>query len=326
MTVTHNGYRGGTRKGLDVTLGRAPPAMTSKFFPAPDPPTPDDSDIVRGGALLRSARRVSDGKVISGPSLLVDEVLRLSGAREIAELVSINWTSDISAFPPPDAPSSPSSSSVLDTAAQLKHLSASTTGVVPERLSTMYLVRRPQSPGGPPAQCPPGLGKDALVDGKLRIFRSPRIGLDISHPTIPSPSSSPAAALAHPRVTFIARPYRFFVSPYVLTANGRGQTFVGVHDALVARGHCKRDAELLGELVRLTGFKGPTTAKYLAELREGRAEGTLGEWTGPKGKAVTSSVTAWLRMIGTLRRLGAGSESEKGRGEAAGSGASKAAE
>ena len=229
-------------------------------------------------------------------------------------------------FRSPDA-----SSSVLDTAAQLKQLSASTIGVVPERLSTMYLVRRPQNSDAPPAQCPPGLGKDALVDGKLRIFRSPRIGLDISHPTIPSPSPSPsssslAAALAHPRVTFIARPYRFFVSPYVLTANGRGQTFVGVHDALVARGHCKRDAELLGELVRLTGFKGPTTAKYLAELREGRAEGTLGEWTGPKGKAVTSSVTAWLRMIGTLRRLGAGSECEKGRGEAVGSGASKAAD
>ncbi|KAM5542461.1 hypothetical protein V8D89_003920 [Ganoderma adspersum] len=317
MTVTHNGYRGGTRKGLDVTLGRAPPAMTSKFFPVADPPSPEGADIVRGGALLRSARRVSDGKVISGPSLLVDEVLRLSGAREIGELVAINWTSDISAFSPPDAPS-PSSSSVLDTAAQLKKLSASTTGVVSERLSTMYLVRAPQNPEGPPV-CPPGLGKDALVDGKLRIFRSPRIGLDISHPTIPSPSSSPAAALAHPRVTFIARPYRFFVSPYVLTANGRGQTFVGVHDALVARGHCTTDAEILGELVRLTGFKGPTTAKYLAELRDGLADGTLGEWTGPKGKSVTSSVMAWLRMIGTLRRLGA--RSKEGRAETQGAAA-----
>ncbi|KAM5542463.1 hypothetical protein V8D89_003922 [Ganoderma adspersum] len=153
----------------------------------------------------------------------------------------------------------------------------------------------------------------------LRVFRSPRIGLDISHPTIPSPSSSPAAALAHPRVTFIARPYRFFVSPYVLTANGRGQTFVGVHDALVARGHCTTDAEILGELVRLTGFKGPTTAKYLAELRDGLADGTLGEWTGPKGKSVTSSVMAWLRMIGTLRRLGA--RSKEGRAETQGAAA-----
>ncbi|KAM5542467.1 hypothetical protein V8D89_003926 [Ganoderma adspersum] len=154
---------------------------------------------------------------------------------------------------------------------------------------------------------------------RLRVVRSPRIGLDISHPTIPSPSSSPAAALAHPRVTFIARHYRFFVSPYVLTANGRGQTFVGVHDALVTRGHCTTDAEVLGELVRLTGFKGPTTAKYLAELRDGLADGTLGEWTGPKGKSVTSSVMAWLRMIGTLRRLGA--RSKEGRAETQGAAA-----
>ncbi|PIL37700.1 hypothetical protein GSI_01394 [Ganoderma sinense ZZ0214-1] len=316
-TVTHNGYRGGTRKGLDVTLGRAPPALTSKFFPTPDPPIDEGSDIIRGGALFRSARRVSDGKVISGPSLLVDEVLRLSGAREIAELVSVNWTGDISAFPPPSAPSDSPSLSVLDTAAQLKKLSAST-GVVPERLSTMYLVRAP--PTHAPT-CPPGLGKDALVDGKLRIFRSPRIGLDLSHPTVPCPSSDAAAALVltNPRVVFIARPYRFFVSPYVLTSNGRGQTFLGVHDAVVARGHCKSDAELLGELVRLTGFKGPTTAKYLAELRDGVADGTLSEWTGPKGKTVTSSVTAWLRMIGTLRRLNAGSQKAKGaEGAAAG--------
>ncbi|KAI1791055.1 hypothetical protein LXA43DRAFT_450246 [Ganoderma leucocontextum] len=307
-TVTPNGYRGGTRKGLDVTLGRAPPAITSKFFPVPpstsNAASSEGGDIVRGGALFRSVRRVSDRKVISGPSLLVDEVLRLSGAKEIAELVAVNWNSDISAFPPPDTPS-PSSSSILDTATQLRQLPASTTGYLPpERLSTMYLVRTARASYTAPTAAS---GKDALVEGKLRIFRSPRIGLDISHPSVPSASSSSSAsaALAHPRVTFIARLYRFFVSPYLLTSNGRGQSFVGVHDALVARGHCANDEELLGELVRLTGLKGPTATKYLVELRAGLAHGTLAEWTGPKGKAVSSSVTAWVRMIGTLRGLNA---------------------
>ncbi len=288
---------------------------------ASDAASSESSDIVRGGALLRSVRRASDHKVIAGPSLLVDEVLRLSGAKELAELVAINWSGDISAFPPPDAPS-PSSSSVLDTGRQLRRLPASTTGAPRERLSTMYLVRAPPPEGRPPAWTPAS-GKDALVDGRLRIFRSPRIGLDMSHPSVQSLSSSSAsssAALAHPRVAFIARPYRFFVSPYLLTTNGRGQTFVGVHDALVARGHCTNDKELLGELVRLTGVKGPTAIKYLLELRAGLADGTLGEWTGPKGKTVTSSVTAWLRMIGTLRRLGASSQKERAGGGASGHG------
>ena len=309
--VTPNGYRGGTRKGLDITLGRAPPAVASKFFPSSSAPSATESseasDIVRGGALLRSVRRVSDQRVISGPSLLVDEVLRLSGAKEIAELVTVHWNSDISAFPP----STPSPSSVLDTAAQLRKLPRSTTGLLREPLSTMYLIRAP-----PPARAAaePKF-KEALVDGRPRIFRSPRIGLDLSHSSIPSASSSSSeslpAALAHPRVTFIARPYRFFVSPYLLTYNGRGQSFVGVYDALVARGHCANDRELLGELVRLTGIKGPTATKYLMELRLGLEEGELGDFTGAKGKTVSSSVTGWLRMIGTLRRLGAGEQKER---------------
>ncbi|TBU58637.1 hypothetical protein BD310DRAFT_850791 [Dichomitus squalens] len=313
-TVTHAGYRGGTRKGVDVTLGRAPPAVASKYFPHKTQASSSgaklekSADIVRGGALLRSVKRVSDGKVISGPSLLVDEVLRLSGAKEIAELVTVNWNGDISAFPHSDPTEHPG------------QLSTSST---PTRISTMYLVRAPMPTPTENNRRSHKSDKDAVVDGKLRIFRSPRIGLDISHPSIllpasKSPSSS-VAALNHPRVKFIAQPYRFFVSPYLLTANGRGQTFVGVYDALVARGHCENDKELLGEIVRLTGVKGPTATKYLAELRKGLAEGELTEWVGPKGKIVTSSITAWLRMIGTLRRLTSATSTEQ-KGDSGSSG------
>ncbi|KAI9060006.1 hypothetical protein FKP32DRAFT_1668346 [Trametes sanguinea] len=270
-----SGYRGGTRKGLDLTIGKPPPERTSKFFPqasgsassgeASSPP------VLRGGILLRSIRRVSDGKVVSGPSLLVDEVLRVSGASEILELVAVNWDGDIAAFPP--------------------------TPVVPaSRLSTMWLRRRAA------AAHPDGSAQRARAD-RPRIFRSPRIGLDISHPSV-----APASAHTHPRVTFVALPYRFFVSPHLLTANGRGQTFLGVYDALQKAGYCESDEELVEELARLTGVKGPTAAKYLGALREGLGAGGssegLGEWIGPRGKAVLSSVTAWLTMMGTLRRLG----------------------
>lgn len=276
------GYRGGTRKGMDITIGTPPPAVTSKYFVATHSSEASSSGVentvLRGGILLRSIRRASDSKVISGPSLLVDELLRLTDAREITELVALKWDDDISALPPPPA-------------------------LTPSRASTMWLRRTPPAPPSTPSTTskPPPT--------KPRIFRSPRIGLDISHPSI-----APPTALTHPRVVYVARPYRFFTHPHLLTANGRGQTFLGVYDALEARGHCTNDEELLGELVRLTGVKGPTAKNYLAALRAGLGGGALGEWIGPEGKKVLSSVTKWLKMAGTLRRLQAAAESSTASG------------
>lgn len=271
--------------------------------------------MLRGGILLRSARRVSDGKVISGPSLLVDEILRLSRASEILELVTVNWNGNISAFPPDPSSTLPNN----------PH----------DNPSTMYLVRAPASitPSASTAASLsiPTTDKDALVRGKRRIFLSPRIGLDISHPAVAACTPSP---LAHPRTLYIAQPYRFYVCPHLLTANGRGQTFVGVYDAVVEKGHCEDDSELLGEVARLSGVKGVTAMKYLAEFRKGLDPGAsegngnagagdgdsgdveaskeLKEWIGPKGKTVTSSVMVWLKMIGTLRRVRAASKSAAG--------------
>ncbi|KAI0757971.1 hypothetical protein C8Q74DRAFT_290534 [Fomes fomentarius] len=319
---TTAGYRGGTRKGLDITIGQPPPPVMSKYFSqslsvsglnqAAGSSSAGNTSVVHGGILLRSARRVSNGKVISGPSLLVDEILRLSRASEILELVTVNWNGNISAFPP--GPSSTLPNNPHDNP------------------STMYLVRAPAS-STPSAstsasaamtQSNPTTDKDTLVRAKRRIFLSPRIGLDISHPAVAACTPSP---LAHPRTLYIARPYRFYVCPHLLTANGRGQTFVGVYDAVVEKGRCEDDSELVGEVVKLSGVKGVTAMKYLAEFRKGLDSGAsedgdketeggdveaskeLKEWIGPKGKTVTSSVMVWLKMIGTLRRVLAASKS-----------------
>ncbi|VDC06151.1 unnamed protein product [Peniophora sp. CBMAI 1063] len=75
------GYRGGTRKGLDITLG-CPLGHTGKKM--------------RGGILLRTVRRISDGRIISGPSLLVDELLRVSSATSLTTLVDEHWIGNIS--------------------------------------------------------------------------------------------------------------------------------------------------------------------------------------------------------------------------------------
>ncbi|OAX32586.1 hypothetical protein K503DRAFT_794724 [Rhizopogon vinicolor AM-OR11-026] len=73
------GYRGGTRKGLDLTLGGP---VRTKPSSAPEPRI-----VLRGGILLRTIRRCHDKKVISGPSLVVDEILRLCSASNVNELI-----------------------------------------------------------------------------------------------------------------------------------------------------------------------------------------------------------------------------------------------
>ncbi|KAI6103836.1 hypothetical protein EDD16DRAFT_1693901 [Pisolithus croceorrhizus] len=46
-------------------------------------------------ALLRTLRRYPEQKIICGPSLLVDEILRASGASSISDLVTGVWNDDI---------------------------------------------------------------------------------------------------------------------------------------------------------------------------------------------------------------------------------------
>lgn len=91
-------YRSGTRKGLDLTLGRVikigdgrnVDALLGSYQAASG---------TRGGILLRSVRVMEAQTVVSGPSLLVDSVLKYSGAESIDELVAEHWNGDISAFP-----------------------------------------------------------------------------------------------------------------------------------------------------------------------------------------------------------------------------------
>ncbi|RPD67530.1 hypothetical protein L226DRAFT_608683 [Lentinus tigrinus ALCF2SS1-7] len=271
-TTFTSGYRGGTRKGLDITIGQPVPTATrtSKYFSdasnsnsktSTSTSALETEGILRGGILLRSVRRTSDAKVISGPSLLVDEILRLNNASKISDLVADVWKDDIFVFPLPSS-----------------------------RRSTMRLVRI--SP--------------AAAAATPRIYRSPRIGLDISHPSI-----SPTNFLTHPRVHYVGQSYRFFAHPQLLTANGLAQTFLGVYD-MEAPQYDPYHAELLPVLERLTGWKVARVKKCFAEYMAGlegscdkgkREEDVLRQWMGKKGKEAGASMAGWLRMMGTLRRV-----------------------
>lgn len=78
---------------MDLTFG-------SPVIPPPGSASETDSNLTRGGILLRTIRRVEDQQVVSGPSRLVDEILAQSGAQSILDLVQSKWKEDTFAFPP----------------------------------------------------------------------------------------------------------------------------------------------------------------------------------------------------------------------------------
>ncbi|KAH9977619.1 hypothetical protein BGW80DRAFT_1472694 [Lactifluus volemus] len=250
-------YRGGSRKGLDLTIGAlncssdAPVVPTSSSHASTAPsPVP-----VRGGILLRTLRRLSDSTVISGPSLLVDELLRTSGTSEIPELVNEKWRGDISASRVPS----------------LERENLDTSSV-----TTLYVGRK-ETTGTPP-----------------QMYRSPRVGLDLSHPsTRLEPSDK--------RVRYVSKPYRYFILPHLLTANGRGQTFLGVHDHCIKVLEISKKSLLTGKIASLTSLQAQTVEKYLNAYREGLESGELERFIGSRGKGVSATPTSFLQLIGALR-------------------------
>jgi hypothetical protein len=242
-------YRSGSRKGLDLTIGTLNSPDSSNAQPVP----------VRGGILLRTLRRVSDSTVISGPSLLVDELLRSSGADGIPELVNEKWLGDISAFRAPPSAENPD----LNPATLFIGVKESTT--------TTTSTRAP-----------------------LQIYKSPRIGLDLSHPsTRLDPSDR--------RVRYVSKPYRYFILPHLLTANGRGQTFLGVHNHCVNVLQISKKSSLLGKISSLTGLQSQTADKYLNTYREALESGELERFIGARGKGASSSPGTFLQLMGALQ-------------------------
>jgi hypothetical protein len=208
---------------------------------------------VRGGILLRTLRRVLDSTVISGPSLLVDELLRSSKADDIPELVNEKWKGDIFAFRAP-SPDDPESNPI-----------------------TLFIGVK-ESTSAPPPQ----------------IYKSPRIGIDLSHPsTRLDPSNR--------RVQFVSKPYRYFILPHLLTANGRGQTFLGVHNHCVNVLQITKKSLLSGKIASLTGVQQKTVDKYLENYQDALATGEVERFIGLRGKGASSSPGTFLQLMGSLQ-------------------------
>lgn len=128
--------------------------------------------------------------IISGPSLLVDEVLRTCGAKSIAELVSQKLSDDTSAFP--------------------------------------ALSRAPTTSSSPRKACAISIRRRVVpLPRKPVIYTSPRIGLDLSHPGTTLSPTEPRIAFLQKHYRFLMHPERLtangraqtFLGVYLLVAD-----------------------------------------------------------------------------------------------------------
>ncbi|PFH45165.1 hypothetical protein AMATHDRAFT_162354 [Amanita thiersii Skay4041] len=256
-------YRDGSRKGLDLTIGRAPSTSSSNQTETPTTSTATGSEL-KGGALLRSIRRVSTNKVTSGPSLLVDELLKSSNVNSIPELVSKKWDDDISAF-----------HSNLDSGSG----------------STYLCLKKRDS-----NSLKGGFGGTTT----LKMFRSPRIGLELSH-------SGTKATPDHPRLIYLSRPYRYFVHPKLLD-KGRAQTFLGVlrtyqEEKGTPYSDMGKKSKFRMEVMRVMNMKENTMDKYFIDFLDGVEKGDIKSFVGSAGKGASSSPATYLKMMGSLEKF-----------------------
>ena len=132
------------------------------------------------------------------------------------------------------------------------------------------------------------------------IHRSPRIGLDLSHPTV-SPQRN------NPRVIYISKLYRYFVRPKLLKANGRCHTLIGLHLEQAAKvgtdNPLQNNSALIRHLMEAMALGRTTVQKYIDDYAEGFANKSLAEYVGTAGKGASSNPKMFMKMMGVLLRM-----------------------
>ena len=246
-----------------------PPVLSRHFVvPAPQNSNPPEhkveEQLVCGGILLRSLRELGpNGKVISGPSLLVDHIVNLSGASSISDLVENKWAGDTFAF-----------------------ISGK------DERSTKLFLR--------PVSEPSSISSNSRAAST--IYFSPRIGLDLSHPGTTYPEILPLHPriqfLPKP-YRFFTHPEELVANGRPQTFLGVLSLCISTNSDFT---EALKKPLLIQEIAALMALKEPTCAKYLAEYVAGREGGVdlLKSFVGPKGKGASSSPSSYLRMMGAL--------------------------
>ncbi|KAG9290282.1 hypothetical protein G9A89_022258 [Geosiphon pyriformis] len=189
--IGSTGYKGGSRKGLDITFG-------------------DSSKQIYGGILIRAIQNMDTREIIEGPSLIVDKILELcqvdqkSGIRKLVEDV---WKGKTGAFKEME------NSNGLVYLEEIKTpLVINETKVPEERLKKRIKL-------DDHGETSSNLEIKGFNIESHEIFTSPRVGLTLSN-SLPSVES---------RLTFLLKPYRYFTCPHILK-KGKVQIGIGLYD------------------------------------------------------------------------------------------------
>jgi len=144
--------------------------------------------------------------------------------------------------------------------------------------------------------------KKSAISSNTSIHRSPRIGLDLSHPSV-------IPQVKDARVSFIGRSYRYFISPEQLKSNGRCNNFVGLLVEAFPEGISKSlssdgpippiVAGRLQEHMKMT-----SSERYVNDFLDGFSKRSLGEFIGARGKGAGSNPRLFMRLMGVLGRSG----------------------
>ncbi|RIA88213.1 hypothetical protein C1645_253918 [Glomus cerebriforme] len=196
--VGKNGYRGGSRKGIDITFG----SVERKIY---------------GGILIRTIQNELTNEVIEGPSLIVDKILEACDVNQggIREMVEIVWKGksgilcDMSnsnglvyLTQVNDDELTNLNNIVESDKKRLKYSTGLTSPYFDQKSQKSYDVRL--TGGNKPTN---------------KIYTSPRVGITLSN-ELPSTSL---------RLQYLLKPYRFFTSPHLLK-KGKAQLIIGLYD------------------------------------------------------------------------------------------------
>ncbi|CAG8591508.1 11392_t:CDS:1 [Funneliformis caledonium] len=196
--VGKNGYRGGSRKGIDITFG----SVDRKIY---------------GGILIRAIQDELTNEVIEGPSLIVDKILETCGVNQqggIREMVEIVWKGKSGVLRDTDN----STGVVYLTQINEDLTDDEVFGRDKKRLRYSTGLTSPYF-----KQKSRKKSSDTRLErnnnASEKMYTSPRVGITLSN-------EMPSTNL---RLQYLLKPYRYFTLPHLLK-KGKAQLVIGMYD------------------------------------------------------------------------------------------------
>ncbi|CAG8622430.1 23102_t:CDS:1 [Cetraspora pellucida] len=258
------GYRGGSRKGIDITFG-------------------SKNRNIYGGILIRAIRDDETNQVIEGPSLVVDKILELCDVDQqggIRKLVEVKWKgqSGIS--------TNMENSNGLVYLEKIDDENANNVDmsmiIGKKRRKNATVVTSPFFTQAFSKRIKKDYHEDSSMNrstSELVLYSSPRVGLTLFN-TQPSPSC---------RLRYLLKPYRFFLFPHLLN-KGKMQIVIGLYERF----------KNIDKVSEASNISRSVVERCIKEMTAGMNNGNINDFVGKKGRGTNGN--DYCRMVGAVRK------------------------